>query len=64
VIYSTRRCRAPHQYQLVDIWAGDRHVSYATFLNWTFDNIAEWKAGWQPEWCVFPQLQYMLRCSI
>jgi hypothetical protein len=25
-------------------------VSYATFLNWTFDNIAEWKTGWQPEW--------------
>ena len=38
------------QYQLVDLWAADRHVSYAKFLNWTFENISEWKADWRPRW--------------
>ena len=27
-------------YQLVDLWAEDRQVSYATFMEWLFDIIA------------------------
>ena len=29
-------------YQLVNLWAEDQQLSYATFLQWIFDNIAEW----------------------
>ena len=29
-------------YQLVDLWAEDRQVSYAVFMEWLFDNIAYW----------------------
>ena len=29
-------------YQLVDLWSEDQQLSYATFLRWVFDNIAQW----------------------
>lgn len=29
-------------YQLVDLWAEDRQISYGTFMTWLFDNIAVW----------------------
>lgn len=29
-------------YQLVYLWSEDQQLSYATFLTWIFDNIAEW----------------------
>ena len=29
-------------YQLVDVWAEDRHISYGTFMAWMFDNVAVW----------------------
>lgn len=29
-------------YQLVDLWAEDRQISYGTFMSWLFDNIAVW----------------------
>ena len=29
-------------YQLVDLWAEDRQISYGTFMQWLFENIAVW----------------------
>jgi CRP-like cAMP-binding protein len=37
-------------YQLVDLWAADCHVSYAKFLSWCFDEIAEWAEAFRPSW--------------
>ena len=32
-------------YQLVDLWSEDCNLSFATFLNWVFENIAMWHEG-------------------
>lgn len=32
-------------YQLVDLWSEDCKLSFATFLDWVFENIAQWDEG-------------------